>query len=128
MQSSANVRCVSNIACEKFHKRVIFASMNSTNKAGNSSPDQEGGREGRFKFGGGAGSWAGVGFQFAATIVVFAFLGQWLDRKLGTGWLIVAGVLLGMTAGIYSMYRRLMAEQKREAEAKQQRESAQRGK
>ncbi|MGI9077837.1 MAG: AtpZ/AtpI family protein [Gemmatimonadaceae bacterium] len=96
------------------------------NEPGNSARDHKEGREGRFKFGGSAGGWAGVGFQFAATIIVFVFLGQWLDRKLGTGWLTVAGVFLGMTAGIYSMYRRLMAEQKREDDAKRARDSGRR--
>ena len=102
--------------------------MNSTSEPGSSTRDQEPGRQGRFKFGGSTGGWAGVGFQFAATIIVFVFLGQWLDRKLGTGWLTVAGVFVGMTGGIYSMYRRLMAEQKREDDAKQSRETGQRGK
>ena len=101
--------------------------MNSTNEPGKPPRRQDTGREGRFKFGGSAGGWAGVGFQFAATIIVFVFLGQWLDRKLGTGWLTVAGVFLGMTAGIYSMYRRLIAEQKREDDAKQSRQTRQPG-
>ncbi|MBA3558718.1 MAG: AtpZ/AtpI family protein [Gemmatimonadaceae bacterium] len=92
------------------------------------SRDQHPAREGRFKFGGAAGGWAGAGFQFAGTIIVFVFLGQWLDRKLGTGWLTVAGVFIGMTGGIYSMYRRLMAEQKREEDARHSRDSSRRSK
>lgn len=62
--------------------------------------------------GGGAFSgmeYAGFGFQFAASIVLFLFLGQWLDRKLGTSpWLLIAGVFLGAGAAFYSMYRKLM--------------------
>jgi ATP synthase protein I len=49
------------------------------------------------------------------SILIFLFLGQWLDRKLGTSpWLLILGVFLGAAAGFYSMYRRLMADQQRE--------------
>jgi len=49
------------------------------------------------------------GFQFAASIVAFLFLGQWLDHKLGTSpWLLIAGVFIGAGASFYSMYRKLM--------------------
>lgn len=102
--------------------------MNSLNEPEDSTRDQHPAREGRFKFGGAAGGWAGAGFQFAGTIIVFVFLGQWLDRRLGTGWLTVAGVFLGMTGGIYSMYRRLIAEQKRDEDAKRLRDSGRPGK
>ena len=62
-----------------------------------------------------AGEYAGFGIQFAASIVVFLYLGQWLDRKLGTApWLLLAGVFLGAGGSFYSMYRRLMAAQARE--------------
>ncbi|HTR78894.1 MAG TPA: AtpZ/AtpI family protein [Gemmatimonadaceae bacterium] len=55
-------------------------------------------------------AFAGVGIQFALTILVFAYLGNWVDGKLGTSpWLLVLGVLLGGAGGFYSMYRRLMA-------------------
>jgi ATP synthase protein I len=60
------------------------------------------------------GEYAGLGIQFAASIVVFLYLGQWLDRKLGTTpWLHFAGVFLGAGGSFYSMYRRLMAAQAR---------------
>jgi F0F1-type ATP synthase assembly protein I len=43
-----------------------------------------------------AGEYAGLGIQFAASIVVFLYIGQWLDRKLGTApWLLLAGVFVG---------------------------------
>ncbi len=59
--------------------------------------------------------YAGLGVQFALSILVFLFLGQWLDRKLGTSpLLLILGVFLGAAAGFYSMYRRLMADQRRE--------------
>jgi F0F1-type ATP synthase assembly protein I len=56
-----------------------------------------------------AGDMMGVGLQFAASILLFLFLGKWLDERLGTGpWLLIAGVFIGGSAGFYSMYRRLV--------------------
>jgi hypothetical protein len=58
---------------------------------------------------------AGAGIQFAVSIVVFLFLGQWLDRRLGTAPVFLFGfVFVGAAASFYSMYRQLMAEQRRE--------------
>ena len=63
------------------------------------------------------GSFAGVGLQFAVSIVLFLFLGQWADRKLGTApVLLLAGVFIGGGAAFYSMYRRLTAAQKADDE------------
>jgi F0F1-type ATP synthase assembly protein I len=76
--------------------------------------------EGRFKVGTSAAAYAGVGLQFAATILIFVFAGQWLDRRLGTGWLTLAGAFVGMAAGVYSLYRKLMADQRREEDARRQ--------
>ena len=51
---------------------------------------------------------AGVGLQFALTIVVFAFAGIWLDKHLGTSpWLVILGVFIGAAAGFFSIYRQL---------------------
>ena len=56
-----------------------------------------------------AAAYAGVGLQFAITLLVCLFLGRWLDQRLGTApWLLMAGVFLGAAAGIYSMYRKLV--------------------
>jgi F0F1-type ATP synthase assembly protein I len=66
-----------------------------------------------------ASQFAGVGLQFALSIIVFLYLGQWLDRKLGTApWLLIAGVFVGAGASFYSMYSRLMAAQAREDAAR----------
>lgn len=55
---------------------------------------------------------AGLGLQFAVSILVFLYIGQWLDRKLGTApWLLIVGVFLGAGLSFYSMYRKLMAAQ-----------------
>ncbi len=61
-----------------------------------------------------AGSeFAGVGLQFAITILVFAFGGVWLDKKLGTSpWLVLVMVFGGAAVGFWSMYRQLMAKGK----------------
>ena len=65
---------------------------------------------------------AGLGMQFVLAILVFLFLGKWLDERLGTTpWLLIAGVFLGAGASFYSIYRRLMADQKREDEARKRR-------
>ena len=59
-----------------------------------------------------AGQFAGLGLQFAAAIILFLFVGQWLDRKLGTEpWFLIIGVFTGAGAAFYSMYRKLMAAQ-----------------
>ena len=55
------------------------------------------------------GQYAGIGIQFAASIILFLYVGKWLDGKLGTSpWLLIAGVFLGAGASFYSMYRKLM--------------------
>ena len=68
----------------------------------------------------GVGSeFAAAGLQFAAAIVVFMFVGLWLDRKLGTSpWFLILFVFLGAGGGFYSIYRRLTAAQQRADEAK----------
>jgi ATP synthase protein I len=56
-----------------------------------------------------AGQYLGVGIQFAGAIVLFLFVGQWLDRQLGTEpWLLLLGVFVGAGAGFYSLYRQLV--------------------
>jgi F0F1-type ATP synthase assembly protein I len=53
---------------------------------------------------------AGSGVQFVVSILLFLYIGKWLDSKLGTEpWLLMAGVLVGAVAGFYSFYRRIMA-------------------
>jgi len=70
----------------------------------------------------GAGAYAGLGLQFAISILVFLWLGQWLDRRLGTGpILLIVCVFVGAAAAFYSIYRKLMAMQQREEQAKRER-------
>jgi F0F1-type ATP synthase assembly protein I len=65
------------------------------------------------------GEYAGVGLQFALTIVAFMFAGMWLDRALGSSpWLLILFVFGGASAGFYSIYTKLMAAQRRSDEAR----------
>jgi ATP synthase protein I len=59
-------------------------------------------------------SFAGAGVQFVVSILLFLYIGKWLDAKLGTApWLLMAGVFLGAGASFYSFYRRVMAASRR---------------
>lgn len=47
---------------------------------------------------------AGLGLQFAATILILGLAGNWADRRFGTRpWLTLAGILLGFVGGTVSM-------------------------
>ncbi len=57
---------------------------------------------------------AGIGIQFALTILIFTFAGVWLDSRLGTSpWLLIVFVFVGAAGGFYSMYRRVTAAQRK---------------
>lgn len=69
----------------------------------------------------GAGAAAGMGLQFAISVLLFLLAGQWLDRKLGTApLLLIVFVFLGAGASFYSIYRKLMEQQRREDERRKQ--------
>lgn len=52
------------------------------------------------------------------SILLFVYLGRWLDGKLGTTpWLLVLGAFVGAFAGFYSMYRALMAHTAKKGES-----------
>lgn len=66
---------------------------------------------------GSAGSFAGLGIQLAISILLFLYLGQWLDKKLGTDPLmLILGVFIGAALGIYNMYHMLTAAQRKARE------------
>jgi F0F1-type ATP synthase assembly protein I len=70
----------------------------------------------------GAGAVAGMGLQFAISILLFLLAGQWIDRKLGTAPLfLMLFVFLGAGGSFYSIYRKLMAQQRRKDERRRQR-------
>lgn len=57
---------------------------------------------------------AGVGLQFAVTIVLFALAGIWLDKRLETSpWFVLIMVFGGATLGFWSMYRRLIGKREK---------------
>jgi F0F1-type ATP synthase assembly protein I len=65
------------------------------------------------------GKYAGVGIQFAASIVLFLYAGRWVDARFGTDpWGVIIGVFTGASAAFYSMYSSLMADLRREEAAK----------
>jgi hypothetical protein len=85
-------------ACKKIHKRVALMAVKDTG-------------------GGAAAKYGGIGLQFGVTILAFLFGGQWLDRKLGTSPIfLMLGVFVGAGAAFYSMYRKLMADQRKDEE------------
>jgi hypothetical protein len=54
----------------------------------------------------GPARYAGLGIQFAVTILVFVLLGQWADRKAGTGGLFtILGTFVALGATLYSVMR-----------------------
>ena len=75
--------------------------------------------------GGVSGSeFAGIGFQFASVILVFTAAGVWLDRRFGTSpWFLLVFVFAGAGGGFYSMYRKVTAAQRRDAQARADRKS-----
>ena len=83
------------------------------------TPNSPAGEDGK---GTSAGEFAGLGLQFAVSLIALFFLGQWLDGKLGTTpWLLIVGVFLGGGASFYSMYRKLSRAQARDDVVRQSR-------
>ena len=82
---------------------------------GGTGPRGAGGR--RAEKGVSGAEFAGIGFQFAAAILVFVFLGVWLDRRLGTApWLLIVCVFVGAAGGFYSMYRKMTTATSRDSD------------
>jgi F0F1-type ATP synthase assembly protein I len=56
------------------------------------------------------GRYAGLGFQFAFTLIAFGALGWWLDGVLSTRpWLMIAGIVLGATGAFFAILRAVPA-------------------
>lgn len=52
---------------------------------------------------------AGLGMQFFASILVFVYVGNWLDRRFHTSPLfLLGGLFVGGGGTFYASYRRLM--------------------
>lgn len=57
----------------------------------------------------------GLGVQFAVSILLFVLLGQWVDRKVGTGGIFtLLGALLGFGATMLSLIRDLNRDRDRD--------------
>ena len=56
----------------------------------------------------GAMKYAGLGVQLAVSVLVFVWIGQWADRKLGTGGLLtVVAAFLGFGGTMFWLIRSL---------------------
>ena len=54
------------------------------------------------------GEVAGFGLQFVVAILVFLYLGRWVDGLLGTApTFLLIGVFVGAGGAFYSMYRKV---------------------
>jgi hypothetical protein len=52
--------------------------------------------------------YAGLGVQLAVSLLVFVLVGQWADRKLGTGGVLtILAAFLGFGGTMYSLIRSL---------------------
>lgn len=69
-----------------------------------------------------AAEYAGAGLQFAGAILLFLFVGRWLDGRLGTEpWLLLLGVFTGASAGFYTLYRQLVTTPRKREEERRRR-------
>jgi ATP synthase protein I len=108
---SAALRPTVTFACEKFHKRVNSPREMADDRV--PAPEREQGPAGGSPSGPSHAKFAGSGIQFAISILLFLYIGKWLDAKLGTApWLLMLGVFVGAVAGFYSFYRSIMAGQR----------------
>jgi F0F1-type ATP synthase assembly protein I len=56
-----------------------------------------------------------LGIQLVASVAGFAFMGQWLDRRLGTeGIMTIVGGLLGFGGTMWSLIRSLRKDQEQD--------------
>jgi len=100
-------------ACISIHERVFIKAVardsQDARKRGESPLNK-----GSFASGP-AAQFMGLGLQFVLSLLLFLYLGQWVDGKLGTKpWFMILGVFTGATAAFYSMYRKLKAIERQE--------------
>ena len=46
-----------------------------------------------------------IGWMFVFSIGAFTAAGWWLDKKLGTRWIIIIGAVFGMMVGFANLYK-----------------------
>lgn len=67
------------------------------------------------------GPYLTLGLQLAMTVVAFFFFGRWLDQRLGTDpWLMLVGLVVGISGGLFSFLRTVIAFGKKSDEEMQQ--------
>jgi F0F1-type ATP synthase assembly protein I len=72
------------------------------------------------------GPYLTLGLQLAITVVVFFFLGRWLDAWLDTApWGMLGGLAVGVTGGMVSFFRTVIALGKAEDRASAERRKGQ---
>jgi ATP synthase protein I len=63
-----------------------------------------------------------IGIQLAIAVVAFFFLGRWLDSLFGTApWLMLTGLVLGITGGLVQFLRTALRLGRREDEEAEER-------
>ena len=106
------------VACEKFHKVLNSAAQMDPERPLKPEPGSEK-KPSPASTMAGMGTVAGMGLQFAISILLFLLAGQWIDQKLHTAPLfLIVFVFGGAGASFYSIYRKLMEQQRREKERK----------
>lgn len=84
---------------------------------GGTGPTQDRGGKPAGGEGRGAAAYVGLGLQFALSMLLFLYAGQWIDRKIGTAPVfLIIGVFVGAGAAFYNIYQKLMAAQREEEE------------
>lgn len=66
------------------------------------------------------GPYLGLGFQLAATVLIFLFIGDWLDKKNNSSPIFtLIFAILGISIGLYSVIKTIIGlEQKRKNDEK----------
>lgn len=66
-----------------------------------------------------SGGYLTLGIQLAVTVVVFFFIGKYLDEKFGTTpWLMVIAIVFGSIGGLIKFFHTVMELTKQENEQK----------
>lgn len=62
-----------------------------------------------------------LGFQLAAAVVVFSFIGAWLDSRWDTSpWLLLAGLLLGSVGGFVKFFKTISDLERKDSKEKRE--------
>jgi F0F1-type ATP synthase assembly protein I len=61
--------------------------------------------------------YSSVGFQILASLLLFTWLGQWLDKKAGNEqpWITILLIFLALGGSFYQLYRSVKVDEKEDA-------------